>query len=118
MIEVALNQKSTFNVDLEEVAFATGSGKVKIGKADASDFLLGDVNLDGSVSVEDAQLTLTAYVNIMADMDSGLTDLQKKAADINADGQISVEDAQNILLYYVSNTLAGTTLTWAELLGG
>ncbi|MBP0988892.1 MAG: hypothetical protein J6S92_11510, partial [Oscillospiraceae bacterium] len=117
LVEIALNQKSTFNVDLEEVAFATGSGKVKIGKADVSDFLLGDVNLDGAVSVEDAQLALTAYANLMADIDIGLTELQQKAADINADGQVSVDDAQNILLYYVSNTLAGIPLTWDELLG-
>ena len=53
----------------------------------------------------------------MADMDSGLSDLQKLAGDINADGEVSVDDAQNILLYYVNNTLAGTPVTWDELLG-
>ena len=116
LVEISLNPPSTFNVDMDEVTFATGSGKVKIGSS-SPDFLLGDVNLDGTVSVEDAQLTLTAYVNIMADMDSGLSDIQKRAADVNADGEISVDDAQNILLYYVKNTLTGTPVTWEELLG-
>ena len=80
-------------------------------------YLLGDVNADNEISVEDAQLALTAYVKVMARMDSGLTDQQLKAADINGDGEVSVEDAQLILLYYVSNTLSHQTVTWDELLG-
>ena len=79
--------------------------------------MLGDVNGDKEISVEDAQLTLNAYVKIMAGMDSGLTEQQLKAADVNGDGEVSVEDAQTILLYYVRNTLSGTPTTWDELLG-
>ena len=82
-----------------------------------ADNLTGDVNSDSGISVEDAQLALTAYVMVMAGMDSGLTDQQLKAADINEDGDVSVEDAQLILLYYVSNTLSHQTVTWDELLG-
>jgi hypothetical protein len=81
------------------------------------EYLLGDLNDDGTVSVEDAQLALLAYVDTMAGLDSGLTEKQKLAGDINGDKDISVEDAQTILLYYVRNTLSGESVTWDELLG-
>ena len=77
----------------------------------------GDINGDDTISVEDAQFALLAYVQIMAGLDSGLTERQIKAADINGDNTVSVEDAQLILLYYVSNTLSGQNVTWDELLG-
>ena len=79
--------------------------------------MLGDVNNDGTVSVEDAQLALLAYVQTMAGMERNLTEQQAKAADINGDKTVSVEDAQIILIYYVSNTLSGQNVTWDELLG-
>ena len=79
--------------------------------------LRGDVNEDGTVSVEDAQLALLAYVESMTGQSTGLTAQQELAADINGDKQVSVEDAQMILLYYVSNTLSGEAITWEELLG-
>ena len=77
----------------------------------------GDLNSDGAVSVEDAQLALIAYVQTMAGLESGLTEQQIKAADINEDNTVSVEDAQLILIYYVSNTISGQNVTWDELLG-
>ena len=79
------------------------------------EYLTGDLNDDGTVSVEDAQLALLEYVNAMTGLESSLTDKQKLAADVNGDKEISVEDAQTILLYYVSNTLSGDNVTWDEL---
>ena len=82
-----------------------------------TEYLLGDVNSDNTISVEDAQLTLIEYVNTMSGLESGFSAKQKLAGDINGDKEISVEDAQNILIYYVSNTLSGQNVTWDELLG-
>ena len=79
--------------------------------------MLGDVNEDGEISVEDAQLTLNAYVKTMAGKDNDLTEKQVKAADVNGDGIVSVDDAQSILIYYVKNSLSGKSTTWDELLG-
>ena len=79
--------------------------------------LTGDVNDDGTVSVDDAQLTLNAYVKSIAGKDHGLSEEQVRAADVNEDGNVSVDDAQTILIYYVKNTLAGSGTTWDELLG-
>ena len=77
----------------------------------------GNLNDDGEISVEDAQLTLNAYASIVAGLDSGLTEAQKVAADVNGDNTVSVEDAQLILLYYVQNTVSGIPTTWDELIG-
>ncbi|MBQ9907395.1 MAG: hypothetical protein IJM46_11565, partial [Oscillospiraceae bacterium] len=57
--------------------------------------LRGDVNSDGGIGVEDAQLALVAYVNHMSGQAHGLTDAQFRAADVNQDGELSVDDAQN-----------------------
>ena len=81
------------------------------------DYLFGDVNEDGEIGVEDAQLTLNAYVKGIAGKESGLSEKQIKAADVNEDGIVSVDDAQTILIYYVKNTIAKVPTTWEDLLG-
>ncbi len=52
----------------------------------------------------------------MAGRDSGLSDLQKKAADVNEDGEVSVDDAQFILLYYVTNDVSHKKQTWEQIM--
>ena len=78
-------------------------------------FVLGDVTENGAVEADDAQMTLKAYVNMLAEKDTGLTDTQKKAADVDGDGEITATDAQIILKYYV-NILAGKNVTWEQLI--
>ena len=56
-----------------------------------ADAKLGDVDLDGDVTVKDATLVQKDIVQLET-----LTDFQKKAADINSDGTISVTDATDI----------------------
>ena len=82
-----------------------------------TEVMTGDVNGDGEISVEDAQLALVAYVQSMAGLDSGLTEEQSQAADVNGDKTVSVEDAQMILIYYVNNRVSGIPTTWDALLG-
>ena len=74
----------------------------------------GDLNSDGKVGAEDAQMALQAYVNTLAGKPSGLTDAQKAAADITKDGKVDAVDAQIILQYYV-NGLAGKVIPWETL---
>lgn len=71
----------------------------------------GDLTGDAEISAEDAQITIRAYVNMLAGKDSGLSDAQKQAADVDGDGEITAADAQIILKYYVE-TLAGKNPTW------
>lgn len=56
-----------------------------------ADTELGDVDLDGDVTVKDATLVQKDIVKLET-----LTDFQKKVADINSDGAISVTDATDI----------------------
>lgn len=82
------------------------NGYIKIiGEKKKPDPLKGDVNGDGEISVDDAQLTLIEYVNTISGLAGSFTDAQKQAGDFNGDQQISVEDAQEILLYYVNDIL-------------
>ena len=58
---------------------------------------MGDVDGKNGVGVEDAQLALLAYVNIMAEIDSGLTPEQLRAADVDSDGDINVSDVTALI---------------------
>lgn len=78
--------------------------------------LRGDVNENGTVDVEDAQLALNAYVASMAGLETNLSESQVKAADVNENNDVSVDDAQNILIYYVNNTLSGNPMSWDSIL--
>ncbi len=113
-VEIALNQRSTFNVDLKEVGFATGAGMIIA--TDPSKALKGDADLNGTVSVEDVQIALKAYTENFAGKGTGLSSAAEKNADVNEDGVLSIDDVQNILIYYVKNTVAGLKITWEELI--
>ncbi len=80
-----------------------------------SGILLGDVSNDGTVSIDDAQLVLLEYVNLMAGLERTLSDRQTLAADVNGDHTISVNDAQYILSYYTEQ-LAGKTPSWDDII--
>ena len=80
------------------------------------DFLRGDINRDGEVGSDDAQLALIAYTEQFIGNPTGLSDLQLKAADVNEDGELSVEDAQFILIYYTERSLAGNDIAWDDLI--
>jgi len=75
--------------------------------------LMGDINGDMNVSVEDAQLTLRLYTDSLANKASAKADMVNGAADTDMDGSINIADAQNILSYYC-RTLAGDQPLWAE----
>lgn len=82
--------------------------------------LLGDANSDNSVQIDDAQVVLNLYVDIMAAKSvygDGVTYRGYQFSDINGDKSISVEDAQYILNYYVENTIAQNPTTWDQIIG-
>ena len=78
--------------------------------------LPGDLNDDGAVSADDAQMTLKAYTERIAGNDMKLTEDQILAADVDEDGALSVEDAQFILKYYTAKTVAQKDITWDDIL--
>ena len=56
-----------------------------------SDYVLGDVNLDGTITIVDATLIMKANVGMEV-----LTEQQTKLADFNKDGFVNVVDATEI----------------------
>lgn len=82
----------------------------------ALDDLKGDVVLDGTVSIDDAQLTLKAYTEQVAGNGMILNGVQFRGADVNGDAKVDVEDAQLILIYYTETAVAGIMITWDDLL--
>ncbi len=81
----------------------------------APELARGDLNGDGTIGADDAQQTLQAYVNLLADSSDGLSRRQRAAADVNRDQQTDSADAQLILQYYAAE-LSETAITWDMLL--
>ena len=80
-------------------------------------YLRGDMNMNGEVSIDDAQLTLKAYTAQVAGNPTDLTPAQIKASDVNEDGEVSVDDAQSILKYYTGKYVAGKDdFTWDDVI--
>ncbi|MBR3268682.1 MAG: dockerin type I repeat-containing protein, partial [Oscillospiraceae bacterium] len=77
--------------------------------------LKGDIDGNGAVELDDAQLALAAYTNQLARKPSGLSTAQEKAADVTGDGEVTVDDAQAILQFY-TETLAHKNPTWDKIL--
>ncbi len=71
--------------------------------------LMGDVDGNGEVSVEDAVLVLTYYARRSASL---AAEIDEEIADVNQDGAISIEDAVGILTYY-ARASAGLTPSFA-----
>lgn len=60
---------------------------------------IGDVNLDGSITIDDATLIQRAAVELEA-----FSDLQKQLADANSDGRVSILDVTCVQKYLAEHT--------------
>ncbi len=78
------------------------------------DEIFGDIDGDGSVTLEDASLCLVAYANVAAGNESGLTDEQETKADVDIDGSVTIQDALYILQYYAQSAV-GNDMSWDEI---
>ncbi len=83
---------------LSGVVYATSdiskaSGSICAVGADAAAFVNGDVNQDGKVTLDDAQLALKGALKIKTDF----TELQLYAADVDSSDVLDLTDAQLIL---------------------
>ena len=61
--------------------------------SDSSNYVVGDVNMDGSITSTDAMLTLKLALK------DNITTAIRKVADVNADGKVASSDAMLILQY-------------------
>lgn len=100
--------------------------------AEEASYLMGDVNLDGAVTVEDAQLVLRDYTEVFC-LNSGiLTDVQRQIANVDGETHMmtpmpkapefqvemtsDILDAAFILHYYVAAMLDASA-SWEDVLG-
>jgi len=83
-------------IDLEdtEASFTIMNGRVLGSKAD---YLLGDVNGDGSISVTDVGMIISHI------LEKTPTDFNTKAADMNGDGDITVTDVGVLITKILSD---------------
>ncbi len=80
--------------------------------------LFGDVNQNGEIGSDDAQLVLTHYTETMAGNTSSLSAAQIAIAEITGDGITDISDAQLILKYYVDKVVSGLAGTnWRDVTG-
>lgn len=69
--------------------------------ANTDDVELGDVDLDGTLTVEDAQLALTDAVRVSSQRVGVLEETQVAVADDDGDSTLTVDEAYIVLQYYV-----------------
>ncbi len=90
---------------------------VIVSKSGMDPYAAGDVDLDGTVGLEDAVLALKCYTRKVAKLDDlGFSDTQQRCADIDKDGIVDVTDAMEILKYYVNCVAKSITCSFTEYL--
>lgn len=75
----------------------------------ADNFVVGDVNFDNEVNVDDAVGILQYYAKTAAGISENVT---KELYDVNYDGVISVDDAIIVLQYYAKKAAGHTDIEW------
>lgn len=113
----ALTLKAAANSAAEQYAQKFGTKYEIIDAMETGGLMTGDLNGDCKVSVEDVQLALQAYTNVLARKASGLNALQYEAASfvMLLDDGLSIEDVQLILRYYTEKEVAHRDISWDDL---
>ncbi|MBQ8515895.1 MAG: D-alanyl-D-alanine carboxypeptidase [Ruminococcus sp.] len=81
----------------------------------ASAALKGDVDQDGTITIQDATMALTEYARYAASLPSELDAGQLERADVDEDGLVTITDATYILTYYARQA-ASLSSSWADIL--
>lgn len=78
--------------------------------------LRGDVNLDGEVAIEDAQMVWDYIREHLADPCSAESPALFYAGDVDEDGVLSMKDVESIHIYYNSKINAAKPVEWSEVI--
>lgn len=98
----------------QPVASAAVNGYILGGGA----LLRGDVNLDGEVAVEDAQMVWDYIREHLADPCCTESLDLVYAGDVDGDGVLSTKDVDSITIYYNYNINLGKQVEWNEVFSG
>ena len=102
---------ASYTLTSEELASLLGGSYGDIGTINSDGILIGDVNLDGIISVADITLLQEYIADESANGTSDLLDsTQLIAADTNGDGSISRTDITTLLAYYTLLAASSDTL--------
>ena len=98
-------------------AYATKYGRdfQSLGAAPAAKQLSGDMDGSGTITADDAQMALIAYLKLLSTGSSGLTGVQFETADVDKNGILNADDAQYILIY-ATQFLAGLNPQWSDII--
>lgn len=88
-ITVSYDEENVFDSQFNNVKFSTVSGKVTV-----NNYVVGDVNRDGEITIADATL-LQKYVAHIVSFDNQ----QLYLADTDSDGNVTISDATEIQKY-------------------
>ena len=91
---------------------------ITIAKAiweDSGESPRGDMDGSGTITADDAQMALMAYLKLLSTGSSGLTGVQFETADVDKNGILNADDAQYILIY-ATQFLAGLNPQWSDII--
>ena len=127
------NEKTVWTSSNESVAKVTGYGLVTVKEQGTAiitaesegkkyqckifflPYLLGDVNSNAEVSVDDAQNVLQYYVSELAQVKGNLNAQEILAADVDKNSTVDIIDANAILRYYVMR-MANQNPDWSDII--
>lgn len=78
---------------------------IQLALSDALDIPVGDIDFDGTVSLEDATAILKEFCELGVHNPSTMTALQAVVADVDYDGTIELSDACDALTIYSENAV-------------
>ena len=78
--------------------------------------LRGDVNLDGEVAIEDAQMVWDYIREHLADPERAESSDLVYAGDVDEDGVLSMKDVESIHIYYMCNINLGKQVEWSKVI--
>lgn len=99
-------EQGTVDFTSEQVALAdvNGDGTITMEDADelhlSEDRMIGDVDQDGYVGINDAYLALSVYAGWATGNKADYSDADLNAMDVDADGTVTLDDAYEIIMTY------------------
>lgn len=94
---------------------ATGENGLSASITLEIDLLMGDVDFDTEITVNDAQMILQEYATMAGGGEATMFGITAYVADVNYDGEITITDATLTLQYYVIEA-GGGVASWENLL--
>lgn len=94
---------------------ATGENGLSASITLEIDLLMGDVDFDTEITVNDAQMILQEYATMAGGGEATMFGITAYVADVNYDGEINITDATLTLQYYVIEA-GGGVASWENLL--